>query len=51
MTHENTNGLLSGCSPKGESLARFGEELVQGVHDKLNRRPRKRLGLLCVAQG
>lgn len=44
MTHESSNGLLIECSPKGESLARFGEELVQGVYDKLNRRLRKRLG-------
>ena len=43
-TNENTNGLLREYFPKGESLARVSEERVQEVYDKLNRRPRKRLG-------
>ena len=30
--------------PKGESLARVSEKRVQEVYDKLNRRPRRRLG-------
>lgn len=43
-TNENTNGLLCEYFPKGESLARVSEKRVQEVYDKLNRRPRKRLG-------
>ena len=43
-TNENTNGLLREYFPKGESLARVSEKRVQEVYDKLNRRPRKRLG-------
>ena len=42
--NENTNGLLREYFPKGESLARVSEKRVQEVYDKLNRRPRKRLG-------
>ena len=43
-TNENANGLLREYFPKGESLARVSEKRVQEVYDKLNRRPRKRLG-------
>ena len=43
-TNENANGLLREHFPKGESLGRVSEKRVQEVHDKLNRRPRKRLG-------
>ena len=43
-TNENTNGLLREYFPKGESLARVSEKQVQEVYDRLNRRPRKRLG-------
>ena len=43
-TNENANGLLRECFPKGESLARVSEKRVQEAYDKLNRRPRKRLG-------
>ena len=43
-TNENTNGLLREYFPKGESLARVSEKRVQEVYDRLNRRPRKRLG-------
>ena len=43
-TNENTNGLLREYFPKGESLGRVSEKRVQEVYDKLNRRPRKRLG-------
>lgn len=42
--NENTNGLLRECFPKGKSLSRVNESYVQQVYDKLNRRPRKRLG-------
>ncbi len=43
-TNENTNGLLREYFPKGRSLASVGRGQVQRVYDKLNRRPRKRLG-------
>ena len=43
-TNENTNGLLREYFPKGEPLARVSEKRVQEAYDKLNRRPRKRLG-------
>ena len=43
-TNENTNGLLREYFPKGESSGRVSEKRVQEVYDKLNRRPRKRLG-------
>ena len=43
-TNENTNGLLREYFPKGEPLGNVSEERVREVYDKLNRRPRKRLG-------
>lgn len=43
-TNENTNGLLREYFPKGKSLDDVSEEEVRMVYDKLNRRPRKRLG-------
>lgn len=43
-TNENTNGLLREYFPKGESLDDVSERRVLEVYDKLNRRPRKRLG-------
>lgn len=45
-TNENTNGLLREYFPKGEPIEDYSEEEVQAVYDKLNRRPRKRLGYL-----
>ena len=38
------NTLLREYFPKGESLGHVSERHVQEVYDKLNRRPRKRLG-------
>ena len=43
-SNENTNGLLREYFPKGKSLDRVTEKEVRLVYDKLNRRPRKRLG-------
>ena len=43
-TNENTNGLLREYFPKGKPLDDVGDEEVLMVYDKLNRRPRKRLG-------
>ena len=45
-TNENTNGLLREYFPKGHSLNGVSEQEVQAVYDKLNKRPRKRLGYL-----
>jgi len=41
---ENTNGLLREYYPKGTSFDKVTLKEVQSVYDKLNRRPRKRLG-------
>lgn len=43
-TNENTNGLLREYFPKGEPIDGFSDEEVRMVYDKLNQRPRKRLG-------
>jgi len=43
-SNENTNGLLREYFPKGKSLDGVTEKEVRLVYDKLNRRPRKRLG-------
>lgn len=42
--NENLNGLLRQYFPKGCDLGAFTEEDVQRVEDKINQRPRKRLG-------
>jgi len=43
-TNENGNGLLRQYFPKGCDLAAFDDAFIQHVEDKLNSRPRKRLG-------
>ena len=43
-TNENTNGLLRQYFPKGCNLANFSEAEIQRIENKINRRPRKRLG-------
>lgn len=43
-TNENTNGLLREWFPKGCDLSAVTDEEVREVYDRLNRRPRKRLG-------
>ena len=43
-TNENTNGLLREYFPKGQPLERVSVDDIQKVYDKLNLRPRKRLG-------
>ena len=40
-SNENTNGLLRQYFPKGKSLAGVGQERLDEVAEKLNRRPRK----------
>lgn len=42
--NENFNGLLRQYFPKGCDLGAFSEEDIQRIEDRLNQRPRKRLG-------
>ena len=42
--NENLNGLLRQYLPKGCDLCVFTDEAIQNIEDKLNQRPRKRLG-------
>ncbi len=42
--NENFNGLLRQYLPKGCDLGTFTNDEIQRIEDKLNRRPRKRLG-------
>lgn len=44
--NENTNGLIRQYFPKGSSFEMITDQEVQEVQDKLNNRPRKRLGFL-----
>ena len=43
-TNENTNGLIRQYLPKGKSMASLTQERCNEIAQKLNRRPRKRLG-------
>ncbi|MFA6700828.1 MAG: IS30 family transposase, partial [Thiomicrospira sp.] len=43
-TNENTNGLIRQYFPKGTTFEQVTDEEIQRVEDKLNTRPRKRLG-------
>lgn len=43
-TNENTNGLVRQYLPKGASMAHLTQHDCNHLADKLNRRPRKRLG-------
>lgn len=43
-TNENTNGLLREWFPKGCDLSAVTDEEVREAYDRLNRRPRRRLG-------
>lgn len=42
--NENTNGLIRQFFPKHESFELYDDKFVQTVEDKLNNRPRKKLG-------
>jgi IS30 family transposase len=44
--NENTNGLIRQYFPKGSSFENITQEQVDYVQNKLNNRPRKRLGFL-----
>lgn len=45
-SNENLNGLIRQFIPKGSSFENLTEEDVKMIQDKLNNRPRKRLGYL-----
>lgn len=48
--NENLNGLLRQYLPKGCDLAAVTDEQLQAIEDKLNNRPRKRLGFRTPRQ-
>ena len=48
--NENTNGLLRQYFPRRKSLAGVGQERLDEVAEKLNRRPRKTLGFATPAE-
>lgn len=43
-SNENTNGLVRQYFPKGCDLASFSDAEIKRIQNKINRRPRKRLG-------
>ena len=43
-TNENTNGLIREYLPKGCDFRQVSDDEIQAIEDKLNNRPRKRLG-------
>jgi len=43
-TNENTNGLIREYLPKGCDFRQVSDDEVQAIEDRLNDRPRKRLG-------
>lgn len=49
-TNENTNGLIRRFFPKGTNFDAISDEAIQLVEDKLNTRPRKRLGYYSPAE-
>lgn len=48
--NENTNGLIRQYFPKGTDFESISEQQVKEVQDKLNNRPRKRLGFMSPNQ-
>lgn len=48
--NENTNGLLRQYLLKGSNLSGFTQEELEGIAWTLNTRPRKSLGLRCLAE-
>ena len=44
--NENTNGLIRQYIPKGTDFSEITDEFVSWIENKLNNRPRKRLGYL-----
>ena len=43
-TNENTNGLIRWYLPKGTDFAKVSKARIKAIEDRLNNRPRKRLG-------
>ena len=48
--NENLNGLVRQYIPKGCDIGKFTDDEIQQIEDKLNRRPRKRLGFRTSEQ-
>jgi IS30 family transposase len=48
--NENTNGLIRQYVKKGESMAGITEQYLQFIMEKLNNRPRKKLGFKTPKQ-
>ena len=44
--NENMNGLIRQYIPKGTSLENIDDEYIEMIQEKLNNRPRKKLGFL-----
>jgi IS30 family transposase len=42
--NENLNGLIRQYLPRGSDLRQVSPATIRGIEDRLNRRPRKRLG-------
>jgi IS30 family transposase len=49
-TYENTNGLIRQSLPKRCDLGAYSDADIQAIEDKLNQRPRKRLGFRTPQQ-
>lgn len=49
--NENLNGLVRQYIPKGCDISLFTDDEIQRIEDKLNRRPRKRLGFRTPEEG
>ena len=49
-TNENTNGLIRQYAPKKTSLARLSQADCDSIAERLNNRPRKRLGFRTPAE-
>ncbi|WP_406947864.1 transposase, partial [Psychrobacter faecalis] len=49
-TNENTNGLIREYLPKGCDFRQVSDNEIQDIENKLNNRPRKRLGFKTPMQ-
>lgn len=49
-TNENTNGLIRQYLPKGTDFTKVKDEVIHGIQEKLNNRPRKKLNYLTPNQ-
>lgn len=49
-TNENTNGLIRQCFPKNRDFTTITQQEIDTVMERLNNRPRKRLGFLTPNQ-